>query len=114
MLGALELSDTSNAPLAREREEKRLQRRGATDEHRGLGLRRGEGWGGKGGRKRDEERGKSVGGNKEGWDRNKREGEGGVRLDLYLIIHHMYEVTDWKEREFVQMKFTFSLSAQDI
>lgn len=43
MLRALELNDTSNAPLARERGEERLQRRGATDEHRGPGLRRGEG-----------------------------------------------------------------------
>lgn len=47
VLGALELSDTSNAPLARERGgRKDFKERGATDERRGLGLRRRGGYGG--------------------------------------------------------------------
>lgn len=84
-LGALELSDTSNAPLARERgREKTSKERShwwaswAWTQGRS-GMERG---------KRDEEKGKSVLGAEDGWDRNKRE-EGreteSVRLDLYFI-----------------------------
>lgn len=87
VLGALELSDTSNAPLARERGEEELQRRGATDEHLRLGLRRGEGReGGKEGREM-RRRERVWEGTEEEWMRNKREGwrQWGVKLDSYFI-----------------------------
>lgn len=86
VLGALELSDTSNAPLVRERGEKRLQRDEEplmsivgldSGEERDGG--RGERWG------EGKECGRDWGGVREKQE-GRREREGGVRLDLYLII----------------------------